>query len=269
MKHSGLKEFPEIKTSDRILILAPHIDDEVISSAGIIQQIRQKGVKAIVVYITNGDDPPYTPVKRLFKPSWFVSFGKKRMAEAKKAALFLGLNNDNLIFLGYPDKGLKAMFDDQAVFTSKSTRLNYNPYSDTYRQKQLYTRENLINDLTSIATDFQPTMVIISHPKDNHPDHQFLFWFWQKVMAENNLNPDQYAYLIHFKYYPRKRSRLQPPIKLASNCWHSFDLSPAQKQKKKAAVNANASQLKRLSFRGLLKTLVRDNEIFEKINPQL
>jgi len=268
MKHSGLKEFPEIKTSDRILILAPHIDDEVISSAGIIQQIRQKGVKAIVVYITNGDDPPYTPVKRLFKPSWFVSFGKKRMAEAKKAALFLGLNNDNLIFLGYPDKGLKAMFDDQAVFTSKSTRLNYNPYSDTYRQKQLYTRENLINDLTSITASFKPTMVIVSHPKDNHPDHQSLFWFWQEVMIQNNLNLNQYAYLVHFKSYPNKRGWLQPPIKLANSSWHNFDLSPIQKQKKLAAVKANASQLARLSVRDLLKALVRENEIFEKINLQ-
>ena len=268
MKYSDLKKFPEIKNSDRILILAPHIDDEVIGSAGIIQQAKLKEAKVIIVYITNGDDPPYTRIRRFLKSNWFISFGKKRMTEARKATSFLGLNNDNLIFLGYPDGGLKTILNSQNIFTSKSTRLNYNPYPDTYCQKQLYTGENLIKDLTNIATDFKPTMVIVSHPKDNHSDHQSLFWFWQKVMAGNNLKPDLYTYLVHFKYYPIRKGRLQPPIKLVSNCWHSFDLSPIQKQNKLAAVKANASQLKRLSVRDLLKALVRENEIFEKINLQ-
>ncbi|MBU4350748.1 MAG: PIG-L family deacetylase [Desulfobacteraceae bacterium] len=267
MKYSDLRKFPEIKTNDRILVLAPHIDDEVISSAGIIQQAKQKKAEVIIVYATNGDDPLYTGIKRLLGPNWFISFGKKRMAEARKAAPFLSLNNDNLVFLGYPDNGLKPMFDNKAAFTSKSTRLNYSPYSDTYCQKQLYTGENLISDLINITADFKPTVVIVPHPKDNHPDHQSLFWFWQKAMAGNNLNSNQYTYLVHFKYYPPKRGWLRPPTRLAgSNCWYSFDLSLVQRQKKLGAIKANASQLSRFSISHLLKSLVRGNEIFEKID---
>lgn len=267
MKHPDLKNFPEIRAGDRILVLAPHVDDEVISSAGVIQQAGERGADVLVVYATNGDDPPYTPLRKLLGPGWFVAYGKKRMAEARKAASLLGLNNNSLVFLGYPDNGLKPMFDNKAAFTSKSTRLNYNPYQETYRQKQLYSGENLINDLSAIAADFKPTMVIMPHPKDNHPDHRFLFWFWQKITANSNHDFGQYAYLIHFKSYPPKKGWLRPPIRLAiSNCWHNFNLSLVQKQKKLAAVKANRSQLTRFGLKNLLKTLVRQNEIFEKID---
>ncbi len=267
MKYPNLKKFPEIRAGDRILVLAPHIDDEAISSAGIIQQAETKGAKILVVYATNGDGTSYPLVRKLLRSGWFVSFGKKRMVEAKNAAACLGLNKENLIFLGYPDQVLKIMFNNPAVFTSKSTRLNYNPYLETYRQKQLYIGKNLIKDLAEIMLDFKPTMAIISHPRDIHPDHRYLFWFLQKAMVQANLWPDQYGYLVHFKSYSAKKALLQPPPKLAgSNRWYSFDLSLMQKQKKLAAIRANASQLKRFPVRNFLGAFARQNEIFEKIN---
>ena len=44
-----------IKKTDRILILAPHPDDETIGCAGIIQEAVSKGAEMKVVYLTNGD----------------------------------------------------------------------------------------------------------------------------------------------------------------------------------------------------------------------
>jgi len=276
---NNLIEFPEIKASDRILILAPHIDDEIVSSAGIIQQANQTGSEILIIYATNGDNPPYTLVRKLLKPSWFVSFGKKRMAEAKKAIAVLGLKEENLIFLGYPDNGLEQMFNRSIPHTSRSTRLNHNPYQGTYsgydisgnparyREKQQYTKDNLINDLSEITNNFKPTLVIIPHSKDKHPDHKSLFHYWQKVVVKNKIHPDQYAYLVHFKSFPQKKGLLQPPKELAfKRNWHSFNLSSDQEEKKMKAVMQNASQLKRFSISNLLKAFIRKNEIFEKID---
>jgi len=267
---NNLIEFPEIKTSDRILILAPHIDDEIVSSAGIIQQANQTDSEILIIYATNGDNSPYALVRKLLKPSWFVSFGKKRMAEARKAIAVLGLKEENLIFLGYPDNGLKQMFNRLIPYTSRSTRLNFNPYQGTYREKQQYTKDNLINDLSEITNSFKPTLAIVPHPKDKHPDHKSLFYYWKEVVVKDKIHPGQYAYLVHFKSFPQKKGLkkdelLQPPEELAfKRNWHSFNLSLDQKEKKMEAVMQNASQLKRFSISNLLKAFIRKNEIFEK-----
>ena len=266
-----LLEFPEIKTSDRILILAPHIDDEIVSSAGIIQQANQAGSKILIIYATNGDNSLYVLMRKLLRPNWFISFGKKRMAEARKATAVLRLKEENLIFLGYPDNGLKQMSNRSIPCTSRSTRLNFNPYQGTYREKQQYTKDNLINDLSEIANNFKPTIVIIPHPEDKHPDHKSLFHYWKEVAVKDKIHPDQYAYLVHFKSFPWKKGSkkdelLQPPKELPlKRSWHSFNLSSDQEKKKIEAVRQNASQLKRFSTSNLLKAFIRKNEIFEKM----
>jgi len=46
----------EITKQDRILILAPHPDDEAISAGGVIQKALSQDAKVKVVCITNGDN---------------------------------------------------------------------------------------------------------------------------------------------------------------------------------------------------------------------
>ena len=43
------------KKGQRVLILAPHPDDEAIACAGVIQQALKAGAKVKIVYLTNGD----------------------------------------------------------------------------------------------------------------------------------------------------------------------------------------------------------------------
>jgi len=271
----SLSKFPEIKTSDRILILAPHIDDEIISSAGLIQETKAVGAKILIVYATNGDDNPVSLISKdkTYKPSDFVILGEQRMNEGKKALALLGLDEKNYIFLGYPDQGLKSMLQNPTVpYTSRSTRFNYNPYKGTFREQQPYTGENLESDLKTISLEFKPTIVILPHPRDNHSDHRSLFRFWEKVSSENQLNSSQYAYLVHFRLYPpekklRENEFLYPPKKLfTQEGWYSFDLSTEQQKNKLGAVSQNVSQLKMSSFDNFLRSFVRMNEIFEKID---
>ncbi len=48
-------ELESFKKNERILILAPHPDDESIACAGIIQKALGAGAQVRIVYLTNGD----------------------------------------------------------------------------------------------------------------------------------------------------------------------------------------------------------------------
>ena len=80
-----------------VLVLAPHPDDDVITSAGVV--LGSVGwEEVVVVYVTNGDING-------------VSRGLARQNEAVAAQVqHLGMNEDNLIFLGYPDGHLYEIF---------------------------------------------------------------------------------------------------------------------------------------------------------------
>lgn len=111
------EKFPSLEPfnqDDRILILAPHPDDEDIGCGGVIQRALKAGSQVKVMYLTNGDHNEFAFIvyeKRLvMRNSAFVAMGKVREEEAKKAMKLLGLDESDLIFLGYPDYGTESMF---------------------------------------------------------------------------------------------------------------------------------------------------------------
>ena len=55
-KLSVINNLEPIKGSDRILILAPHPDDEAVGCAGIIQEAVAAGADMHVLCLTNGDN---------------------------------------------------------------------------------------------------------------------------------------------------------------------------------------------------------------------
>ena len=57
------KEIPLIEPfekTDRVLIVSPHPDDDIIGCAGVIQRALKVGAKVKVVYITCGDNNPFS-----------------------------------------------------------------------------------------------------------------------------------------------------------------------------------------------------------------
>jgi len=275
----SLSSLPDFNKEDKILILAPHIDDEIIATGGVIQGALEKEAKVKIVYMTNGDDNIGSILQedKTLKPTPddFIVLGEQRMEEGKKATKVLGLNEENLTFLGYPDKGLSSMLNANynVPYTSQSTRFNYNPYKGTYQTKQLYTGTNVVNDLQKIISDYKPTIIFTSHPRDQHSDHSSTYHFIGKSLAELATKPKVYAYLVHYSLYPPSKglqtSRfLHPPKKLfTKEGWYSFDLTTDQENKKLDALNQNFSQIKSISLTGTLgdfmKSFVKRNEIFE------
>jgi|GEM_PF-511298 len=277
----GLFEFDEITPEDRILIIAPHIDDEAICTGGIIQEAVEKEANIRVVFLTNGDDNIGSAIAegKKLEPNEFIVMGEQRMQEGRNSAAVLGLAQDNVIFLGYPDGGLYHMlsvnFGLDNPYISRSTKFSYNPYRGTYREEQKYAGENLVSDLKNIIDDFQPTIVFLPHIRDKHPDHRAAHLFLEKAINGGDYSHVRFfSYLVHYKLYPPKKRLLPlhfmyPPKSLfAQEGWYSFNLSEEQQKKKEEAIYENYSQVKPAlvgSLKNFLLSFVKRNEIFEKI----
>lgn len=275
-----LSALPDFTKDDRVLVLAPHIDDEVIGASGVIQQVLSAGAQLKVVYMTNGDNnigSVVTEDKNLkTTPDKFVALGEQRMQEGKDAMKALGVPESDLVFLGYPDKGLIPMLSGNyfAPYTSVGTRFNYNPYQGTLRQKQAYTGANVVTDLQEIINKGKPTMVFVTHPRDQHPDHSATYQYLQKSLVEFEKKPQIYAFVVHYSFYPPRKGLqtnrfIHPPKKLfTKEGWYSYDLVDDQENKKLDAINQNLSQTQGVNFTGgtygtFMRSFVKRNEIFE------
>ena len=275
-----LTKFPDIYPENRILIISPHIDDEILSSGGLMQEALAQGAQIKIIYLTNGDNNFFSVMKenRNFKatPNDFLRLGKKRMKEAKEAISVLGVASSNLIFLGYPDGGLKYLFSTNFLtpYTHKVSKLNYSPYSGTYQKQQLYTGINLFNDLKELISEFQPTIIILPHPRDSNPDHQAAHHFIIRALEDNDQRIKLFGYLVHYRNYPPKKGLhlnqfLYPPSKLfTKEGWVSFNLTDKEQNTKLEALYKNQSQFYYCPTAGklFLESLVKKNEIFEELN---
>ena len=170
---SFAESVPPLKETDRILILAPHPDDETIGAAGIIQEAVARKLPVKVVYLTNGDSNELAFIvyeKRLvFKSSGAIAMGKLRHDEAIAAMSSLGVSPENMIFLGYPDAGTLTIFQQYwgvtaAPFKSLLTRVRNVPYQHSYSFGAPYVGESILRDLKSVLLDFKPTRIFVSHP---------------------------------------------------------------------------------------------------------
>jgi len=266
--------------SDRVLILAPHPDDEDIGCGGVIQRAIKSGAKVKVAYLTNGDHNELAFIvyeKRLVMfNSAFVAMGKVRENEAKKAMAVLGLDESNLIFLGYPDYGTNAMFFSfwetaHRPFKSYLTRQSYVPYKEAPSYGAPYKAENILADIKSILLDYRPNKIFVSHPADVNGDHWAYYCFLQIALQDLKKElpePKVLAYFVHTPGWPSPRHyhpalSLEPSAKDFSDSlvnWSSLKLTQEEIDKKYKAMLCYKSQTCVSAF--YLLAFVRQNELF-------
>ena len=89
---ANVQSYPRIappSSRDRILIIAPHIDDESIGAAGYAADAIANGADVYVAFLTAGDcnRVSATVLHKTLEPtaSNYLSVGKTRIAEAKEA----------------------------------------------------------------------------------------------------------------------------------------------------------------------------------------
>ena len=279
------QQWPEatLTSQDRILILAPHPDDEVLGCGGILQQAIAKGVPVRVVLLTYGDSNQWSFLvyrkHPVVVPGSIQRMGLIRREEAITSARTLGLSADHLVFLGYPDSGTLAIWDShwgtRPPFRSLLTRAKAVPYKNALRPGAPYKGEDVLQDLKTALRDFKPTKVFVSHPADHNPDHRALYLFTRVALwdLEKEMTPELYPYLIHFKRWPRVKAEqttapLAPPSSLSQQIqWRVHSLSPEEMQRKKSALRAHRTQYG--YSRKYLLLFVRPNELFGDFPPVL
>lgn len=274
-----MPEISKPRQEDKILVVSPHPDDEILAAAGYLADAAKAGAPIKIVLITNGDGHRLSTIEqfRKIRPNVndYINSGYRRQQESIDALQILNLVEGNLIFLGYPDGGLKYLLNLnwQKPFRSPFTRASVSPYNNSFHPQVSYTGQNLTDDLAKIIADFAPTVVIAPYPADIHPDHRSAGLFTQKAIGSYHQPYQLYYYLIHFRNFPHPKNLypsrpLVPPLKLFTlfDGWVKYSLSQDSIDLKEKALTAYQSQYREPFLRNLMEGFVRQNELFIKGN---
>ncbi len=275
----GLSYGIEFSSEDKVLILAPHPDDETIGTAGVIQKALKEGAKVKVVYFTNGDHNELAFIvyeKRLtFRKTEFLHMAEVRRKEAIAAMKSLGLREEDLVFLGYPDFGTleiltKYWGSNTKPFKNFLTRVSRVPYAECLSANAPYIGESILSDLKRIIVEFKPTKVFVSHPVDTNRDHRALYLFLKIALwdlGESIKQPQIFPYIIHVVGWPRPRGyhpdlELTSPEALNHNeiSWQRLELTDEEVKRKHDTISFFKSQIE--YDPPYLFTFARKNELF-------
>jgi LmbE family N-acetylglucosaminyl deacetylase len=272
--YSSLEKFKENPNS--VIIFAPHCDDEILCCGGIIQSLISKGKEVKIVVITNGDGFKYAAEvefkKFSLKPEDYIKFAYERQKETIAGMELLGVKKENIIFLGYPDKGLLPMwskyFNCDKLYTSPFTKDNFSPYYNSFKKSAPYCGISLLSDIEEIILKFNPEEIYIPHPNDDHSDHQATYCFVKTALKKLKKEDIKiYTYLIHRGLWPQPQGFnpeiiLLPPLSLLNSdtFWNKFNLSEKMVELKYQAFLKYESQIK--IMKKFLSSFIRKNEIF-------
>jgi LmbE family N-acetylglucosaminyl deacetylase/GNAT superfamily N-acetyltransferase len=276
-------EYPQLVlgSGDRILVLAPHPDDEVIGCGGVIQRAAAAKLPLRIAFLTNGDDNKMALLayyrRPTVNPRGARAMGLVRCGEARAAALELSVAEKQLVFLGYPDgRALhiwRAHWGDSPPAEGPLTEAIGVPYPGALRPGAAYKGEDVLRDIKTVLRGMRPTKVFVSHPADGHADHRALYLFTRVALwdLESQMRPTLHPYLVHWRRWPNPRGYhperfMEPPRKLAGwITWREHRLIPAEVETKRAALESHRSQL---AVSGkYLRSFVRASELFGDYAP--
>lgn len=263
---------PQPQAHDRILVVAPHPDDETLCCAGVLQRARAAGADAGIVWMTAGDGARFNAVLARITPrssgGQMVRLGQRRIREAAAAAGVLGVPDSATWVLGYPDRGLGRLLDpaDDEPFRSRYTRRSRIPYAEAVSSHSTVTAARLHADLVQVISQFQPTLIFAPAPEDVHADHRATALLVRHALAASGSPAKLAGYIIHAgEHWPSPRG-LRPHLPLlaakgiADRAWLSLELTPEELQRKVEALRQHRTQMRRMAR--FLNAFVRSNELF-------
>lgn len=174
-----------------ILVLIPHEDDEINLAGALISEARREQIQVLCVFMTNGD--------------WEYP-GSVRIDEAVQSLHELHVPEDDIIFLGYPDGGLRG--ERAVMLHGRTDSVEVYGNRNTYGTKEhedfafsetgshhTYTWENLLHDLKQVILKYHPS-VIAATDFDFHPDHRMCSIAFEQVMGNILHQEKEYSPLV-------------------------------------------------------------------------
>lgn len=197
---------------DRLLVLAPHPDDETLATGGLMQQAVSAGAELRAAFITAGENNAWA--QRAIEVRLFISaadrerFGERRRREVAAALDRLGIPGRCATFLGFPDQSLTSQL--------------------------LADGEPLVGKLAALLTTFAPTVIAYPSVLDRHPDHSALAVATRLALARWRAAaaPVELCYVVH-----------TPALRGRSVGGNSVRLDARQRAGKRAAILSHGSQL--------------------------
>jgi LmbE family N-acetylglucosaminyl deacetylase len=261
---------------DRILVLAPHPDDEVLGAGGVLREAVSRKLPVHVVFLTHGDSNEWSFLayrkRPVFMPQAVLRMGTIRQEEALAAAAALGLPPWDLTFLGYPDFGTldiwRFHWGLRPPDRGRLTRARAVPYQTAFRPGAPFKGEEILADLEAILRELRPTRIFVSHPADHHPDHAALYLFTRVALwdLQGEVTAMLHPFLVHYPGWPRAKGfhpdeELAPPKLLGGGfAWQSRELSREEIVAKRHALAAHHTQYGYSASR--LLSFVRANEVY-------
>jgi LmbE family N-acetylglucosaminyl deacetylase len=205
---AALSEPLHLTARDRVLVVAPHPDDESIATGGIVLAARAAGAALRVIVLTDGDNNPWP--QRWVEKRWTIDaaaqarWGARRRGEAGEAMRLLGVAERDARFFGLPDQGLTDLL--------------------------MRAERKIIDDLAAEIETFKPTEVVVPALSDRHPDHSAAFILVAEASARAGASlPHVLTFAVH------GGGSEKDAVVLA--------LSDAQRETKRSAIRAHASQM--------------------------
>ncbi|NPV93041.1 MAG: PIG-L family deacetylase [Firmicutes bacterium] len=211
---------------DRVLVFAPHPDDETIAAGGYISRSVQAGALLKIVLVTDGNRH---------------GLEAKRYQEFRTATGLLGVALNQLSFWGYPDGKLERRAGDLEVQVDsemrgfKPTVVVYPHPADRHPDHAVLGR--VVEKLLPGMLETDPTIV----------PYRYLV---------------HYRQYPRYSLAGRPTVLLPPPSLLGiDQQWMTYRLTPEEKMVKRLALDSYRTQLKNPFLRPLLHNLLRDNEL--------
>ncbi len=151
----------------KIVIVAPHMDDEALACGGLIARLPHKEYVHII-YATDGmkSPAPILPGRDKISPD----LGKTRMQESIKAMKLLGIPEHNLHFLCLPEAQLKKHISSL--------------------------RSSLSDKIRRIA----PKHIFLPFRYDRHPDHLAVNHAIVSDFLQSNTRPQLIEYFVYYRW---------------------------------------------------------------------
>ncbi len=277
-----------VTKATRLLVIAPHPDDDVLGAGGLIRRVANAGGAVHVVWMTSGDGFPegvetaegISPRVAHLTPKDYQTYGLLREQEAAAALGSLGVPRASLTFLGFPDGGLCELASTYLSAKAQAFRSPYTqrispPLTEQVIRGVRYRGYDLRRELERVVISFGPTLLVAPHPEDDHPDHCSTHIFVQEALdalsRAGRVRPRVLHYLVHYPPWPLSgdavSSVLSPPAHFPprEGRWTSLALTPEEVGAKRLALLLYRSQM--MVIGRFLVAFARSNELYIEGEP--
>jgi LmbE family N-acetylglucosaminyl deacetylase/glycosyltransferase involved in cell wall biosynthesis len=139
----------ELDQAKSVLVIAPHMDDEVIGCGGLVSLLSQGGSTVTTVFLTDGS-------LRNLAPSDVAQLRRDRRGESERAADILGVERS--IYLNIPERNLALAAQDPGP-------------------------------MLRVLDECQPDIVMVPGHFEHHPDHRVACQWLQRALQGSQSRP--------------------------------------------------------------------------------